>query len=89
LYISITLNVFSNVKQLGMLRYFAEKLSVKINEIYKLEYLIIDSDGLPYKRALCLLLQALEKKVVCLQHGIFPDPYQGIDGTQGLQGLKG
>jgi len=81
LYISITLNVFSNVKQLGMLRYFAEKLSVKINEIYKLEYLIIDSDGLPYKRALCLLLQALEKKVVCLQHGIFPDPYQGIDGS--------
>ena len=81
LYISITLNIFSNAKQLAMLKYFTEKLSEKINEIYKLEYLIIDSDGLPYKRALCLLLQALEKKVVCLQHGIFPDPYQGIDGS--------
>jgi hypothetical protein len=56
-------------------------LSAKIREIKELKYLIIDSDGLPYKRALCLLLQALEKKVVCLQHGIFPDPYQGIDGS--------
>ena len=80
-YFSVTFNVFFDIKQLEMLEYFVEKLSVKIKKIDKLKYLIIDSDGLPYKRALCLLLQALEKKVVCLQHGIFPDPYQGIDGS--------
>jgi len=80
-YVSLTFNVFSDIKELGIFKCFAEILSAKIREIKELKYLIIDSDGLPYKRALCLLLQALEKKVVCLQHGIFPDPYQGIDGS--------
>lgn len=81
LYICVTLNAFFDIKKLALLEYFAEIFLAKIYEIKELKYLIIDSDGLPYKRALCILFQALEKKVVCLQHGIFPDPYQGIDGS--------
>lgn len=43
--------------------------------------LFIDSDGLPYKRSLCLAAQQVDRRVVCLQHGIFHFPSEGIDGS--------
>lgn len=81
LYIFVTLSCFTSIKSIFALQYFKEKFSKKIIQIQSLEYLLIDSDGLPYKRALCLILQRLGIRVVCLQHGIFPDPYTGIDGS--------
>lgn len=81
LYLSVTLSCFTSVPSAFALHYFSEKFAKKIKHIQDLEYLLIDSDGLPYKRALCLILRSLGKRVVCLQHGIFPDPYPGIDGS--------
>ena len=81
LYLSVTLSCFTNIKSISAVQYLGEKFSNKIIQIQGLEYLLIDSDGLPYKRALCLIFQGLRKRVVCLQHGIFPDPYPGIDGS--------
>jgi hypothetical protein len=81
LYLSITLSCFTGIKSEFSLRYFNKKFSEKITQIENIRYLMIDSDGLPYKRALCLILRGLEKKVVCLQHGIFPNPFPGIDGS--------
>ena len=81
LYLSVTLSCFTKIKSIAAVQYLGEKFSKKIIQIQSLEYLLIDSDGLPYKRALCLILQGLGKRVVCLQHGIFPDPYPGIDGS--------
>lgn len=81
LYLSVTLSCFTKIKSISAVQYLGEKFSKKIIQIQSLEYLLIDSDGLPYKRALCLILQGLGKRVVCLQHGIFPDPYPGIDGS--------
>ena len=81
LYIVLTWNVFLKIKTTRLLNNLSEKLTKKFNDIENLNYLILDSDGLPYKRTLCIILQFLKKKVVCLQHGIFPDAYEGIDGT--------
>jgi hypothetical protein len=80
-YLSVTLSCFTSIKSLFAFHYFSKNFSKKIKQIKKLDYLLIDSDGLPYKRALCLIHQSLGKRVVCLQHGIFPDPYLGIDGS--------
>jgi hypothetical protein len=81
LYLSVTLSCFTSIPSIFTLHYFSEKFAKKIKQLQDLEYLLIDSDGLPYKRALCLILRSLGKRVVCLQHGIFPDPYPGIDGS--------
>ena len=81
LYLSVTLNCFTTFKSAPIFKYSCRKFSEQVMQIKGLKYLLIDSDGLPYKRALCLLLQGVGNKVVCLQHGIFPDPYPGIDGS--------
>jgi len=81
LYISITLNCFTFFRYDFFRNYCGERFCKKILEIHNFEFLLIDSDGLPYKRVLCLLSQAVCKKVVCLQHGIFPDPMPEIDGS--------
>lgn len=81
LYLSITLNCFTPLGCSALMYYFSAQFSRQLSFIKRLHFLLIDSDGLPYKRALCLLTQAVGKKVVCLQHGIFPDPAPGIDGS--------
>jgi hypothetical protein len=80
-YLSITLSCFTKIKSLLLFEYFGKIISKKISQIKNLEFLLIDSDGLPYKRALCLVAQRLGKKVVCIQHGIFPNPMKCIDGS--------
>jgi hypothetical protein len=81
LYILISLNCFTFMKLGSVRHYFSRQFCEKLSHITQLKFLLIDSDGLPYKRALCLLAQTVGKKVVCLQHGIFPNPMPIIDGS--------
>jgi hypothetical protein len=81
LYFLITINCFTQIRLRALLNFFSTQFSRKLAKMKHLKFLLLDSDGLPYKRAICLLSQMAEKKVVCIQHGIFPDPVEGIDGS--------
>lgn len=57
------------------------KLVASLLRMNNIKAVLIDSDGLPYQRSICLAATASGISVICLQHGYFHAAFPEMDGS--------